>query len=166
MSSRAQRKTKPRDDWASRVDVLRLRDLVERHDVRWEVWPHQHVALPGELLQVGFDLEIYGTHDNPEHDPWPGCHECAKVYAALRDIAVAIMPPQTRQSSYEMSDFDRSLHYADRADMRAEVRITVAILHKHVFGRVVDSCEVACLHDMESRLTLLGARKGSAKHRG
>lgn len=139
-----------------------LETLVARHDVHWEVWPRNHSTSDG-MRPVGFDLELYGTHDEPSRYPSPGCDECVDVYESLRRIARAIMPAPDRESRYELAVFDQALHYAEKLDMRAEVRITISILHKEDYGHPVDSCEVTCLHDMEMRLRSLGARKGQGR---
>lgn len=139
-----------------------LKALVARHDVRWEVWPRNH-STNNAVRPVGFDLELYGIHDEPSRYPSAGCDECVEVFEDLRRIAKAVMPRPDRDSRYELTLFDRALHYAERLDMRAEVRLTISILHKGEYGRPVDACEVTCLREMEAQLRELGARKGEVR---
>ena len=42
--------------------VKELKQIVEKHTVRYEVWPHYEIV-KGDRVIVGFDLELYGTHE-------------------------------------------------------------------------------------------------------
>lgn len=59
------------------VATLRLRELVQRHRVCWEVW--SVLLSNAQRLQVGYELVLYGTHaDEQEPDrSVPGCPRCA-----------------------------------------------------------------------------------------
>jgi len=76
---------------------LVLKELVRQFRVCWEVWP-EHIAVAGQRRQVGFALELSGTHEPAVDHPTPGCLHCRKVFAALQVIAVYILPRDERQS--------------------------------------------------------------------
>jgi hypothetical protein len=42
--------------------VRELKQIIEKHTVRYEVWPHYEIV-KGDRVIVGFDLELYGTHE-------------------------------------------------------------------------------------------------------
>lgn len=52
-------------------DVAVLKQLVVRHKVCWEVVPIWHVPLGGRKVKIGFEVELFGTHDHPKHSPAP-----------------------------------------------------------------------------------------------
>lgn len=149
--------------WNDDVDAAGLRDIVRRHKVRWQVWPHNHSGGEPTVRRVGYELELYGVHDAPSRPPRPGCSECLEVYHSLRRVAEGILPVDATDSVYELSVFDHALHYAAKLDMDEEVRLTIAILHKEGFDRPIDACEIACLNLMETRLGTLGATKGERR---
>ncbi|MHB8879709.1 MAG: hypothetical protein ACYC8T_38975 [Myxococcaceae bacterium] len=141
----------------------RLRELALRHGVRYEVLPDMQVV-DGQVVRVGFDVQLYGLHEHPE-GVTPGCPECARVYAALREIAAWILPTEERPSRYEIEGFDRALHLAPDLTDRDEVRLEVKVLHRRDFFAPIDRCEKRCLAEMKQKLARLGVREGARRPR-
>jgi len=137
-----------------------LKRLVERHQVCWEVWPQETIGREGRRVQVGFELDLLGTHDHPVKPPMPGCDQCAEVYGDLRRIAQWILPKEERESDYEIGAFDSSIRFPPEREFREEITLPIRIIHREGFERPVDACEVRCLREMEKKLELLGASKG------
>lgn len=139
--------------------VERLRQIVERHHVCYEVWPERSVA-DGRKIVIGFELQLCGTNSHVATkggQPVPGCKYCCETYEDLRLIAEWILPTEERPSRYEIAAFDRALHIAPhRRKSRSEVVLTVHILHRSDFNRDVDDCENRCLREMRQKLTELG----------
>lgn len=140
-------------------EFAKLRELVMQHKVCWDVWPEYHIKQDKKKVQIGFELELIGTHYQPEQSPLPGCPECVKVYNDLKRIAQWIMPKEKRDSRYEIRIFDSSIHYAPQRKFRKEIALTIKILHREGFDRPTDACEVECLKEMEKKLKELGAQK-------
>lgn len=138
-----------------------IRRLVEQHQVCWEVWPEPHYRRDGTRVQVGYILRLSGIHDHPTRTPQPGCDECRLVFDHLRRIADWITPKEERDSRYEVSIFDSAIRYSTQRHFRAEVSLSLKILHKGQWDAPIDPCEVRCLREMESNLKRLGAHKGS-----
>lgn len=136
-----------------------LRQLVEQHQVCWEVWPLHHVGPDTGMRTVGYQLELLGTHYHPAHTPDPGCDECQKVYEALRQIAEWIMPREERDSVYRVQIFDHAMRFSPRRGFREDVELIIMIQHRRGLTNPVDECEIRCLQEMEERLRSLGARK-------
>lgn len=137
--------------------VAELKQLIERHTVRYEVWPHYEIA-DGKHVIVGFDLELYGTHDHGETQLSPGCRLCSETFAGLRRVAEWILPKEQRPSQYEILPFDQSLHAS--AGGRFEVSLPIRIEHRHRFFDPVDACEERCLKEMQQKLAELGVPCG------
>ena len=140
-------------------ELEKLRKLVMHHKVCWEVWPEYHINQDGRKVQIGFELDIIGTHYHPEQLPQPGCSECVKVYNDLKQIVQAIIPKEERDSRYEIRIFDPSIQYAPERKLRKDIYLTINILHREGFAQPVDGCEVECLKEMEGKLKELGAQK-------
>ncbi|QQR89809.1 MAG: hypothetical protein IPJ88_16795 [Myxococcales bacterium] len=137
-----------------------LRALVQRHKVCWEVWPEEHYRKGRGKVNIGYIIQITGTHDHPAHPPLPGCDECKAVYKKLRDIARWIIPSEQRESKYEIDMFDHALRYSPKRKFREEVTLSLKILHRGQWDNPVDACETRCLYEMEEKLAELGAHKG------
>lgn len=136
-----------------------LQRLVQDHKVCWQVWPLRHVKPEGGMRAIGYQLELLGTHHDPEHTPDPGCNECVKVYDALKRIAGAILPSEERDSVYRVQIFDHKMRFSTRRGFRKDVQLVIAIQHRTGLTDPVDACEIRCLREMEQELIRLGARR-------
>lgn len=139
-----------------------LCELVQRYRVCWEVWP-DYLMVGRRKQQIGFQLELSGTHEAGVKHPTPGCQHCRRVFAALQVIAVHILPREERPSVYDIESFEPAIHYAPIRGNRSEVSLTIRIGHRSHFERSVDECEVRCLEEMKQRLRDLGASEGRYK---
>ena len=142
----------------------RLREIADKHQVCYEVWPERSVA-EGVKIQIGFELQLCGTNSHVggegEHEQVPGCEHCLSTYEDLRQIAEWILPRDERPSQYEIGSFDRALHVAPHSrQSRNEVVLTIHIMHRANFNREVDDCENRCLKEMRGRLKELGIYEG------
>ena len=137
-----------------------MEHLVQRFRVCWEVNREQAVV-DGNLRDIGFDLDLYGTHEPGTDHVTPGCEHCHRVQSALRQIAEWILPREERPSTYEISVENQSLIYSPRRRNRPEVRVTIRILHRSGFEQPIDDCELRCLADMKQALIDIGACKSA-----
>lgn len=133
--------------------------LVKRFRVCWEVWPEE-IIVNHEKRQIGFSLELYGTHEPHVEHPTPGCPDCFPVFTALQTIAEYILPKEERPSIYRIEIYDGAIHYTPKRRNRPEVELPIKILHRSGFELPVDQCEVRCLTEMKQRLSELGAPQG------
>lgn len=136
----------------------RLKDFVRQHRVCWEVLPEQLVVEGGQILQVGFNLNLCGAHAHDSDRPRPGCEQCVVIYRHLREIAEWIVPKDERPSRYEIEIFDSAVRYDPVRDNRPDVTVTIKILHRSQVDAPVDQCEVFCLHEMEEKLSQIGVQ--------
>lgn len=132
-----------------------LRELVERFRVCWEVWPEYHMV-GREKRQIGFALELYGTHEDGAEHTESGCPECQRVLAALHVIAGWIVPKEIRPSYYPLEPYREAISCSPARGNRPDITLTVKIIHREGYERPVDACEVRCLKEMKQGLRELG----------
>jgi hypothetical protein len=139
------------------VETSSVEELVARYEVCWEVWP-EYTFVGHEKRQIGFQLELSGTHGPcPEH-PEPGCEECQKAYSALRRIAENVLQPEG-DCAWQIEPYDQGIHFSRRHGNRPEVSLTIRILHGTGLQRPVDSIEIHCLNEAQQHLEKLGAAR-------
>ncbi len=138
--------------------VEELRQLIQDHRVCWEVLPERIPVKEEPLLKVGFDLLLYGTHEEGEH-PTPGCEKCKLIYLDLRKIANWIIPKEKRHSRYEISIYESAIRYNRMRGNRPDVELTIKILHRSAYDQPVDECEILCLTEMKGKLLELGSQE-------
>ncbi len=136
-----------------------LREHVERFQVCWESRP-EYLYVRGEKRQIGFVLELAGTHEPGVQHPEPGCEHCQRVFAALRDIAEWILPRETRLSQYDIGPYQQAIRYSSAHQKRPDIILTISIIHRKDFEQPVDECQSRCLKEIEQRLIGLGAARG------
>lgn len=133
-----------------------LKEYVKRFQVCWESRP-EHLYVRGEKRQIGFVLELAGTHEAGVEHPEPGCEHCQRVFGALRNIAEWILPREKRLSEYDIGPYEPALRYSSTHHKRPDIILTIKIIHRNDFELPVDECQSRCLEEMEQRLTELGA---------
>jgi hypothetical protein len=137
----------------------KLKELVERFEVCWEVLADCYYVNK-RIRQIGFQLELTGTHEEGVGQPGPGCEHCRRVWRALKAIADWIIPKEIRDSGYDVYPFDQTIQYSKARNFRPEVSLSIWIRHRSGFDHELDACEVRCLNEMTQKLGELGARKG------
>jgi len=140
----------------------RLRELVERFEVCWEALADCYYVKK-QIRQIGFQLELTGTHEEGVERPSPGCERCRRVWRALKMIADWVIPKEIRDSDYDVYPFEQTIQYNRKRKFRPEVSLSIWIRHRSGFDREVDACEERCLNEMMQKLREIGARKGKWK---
>jgi hypothetical protein len=133
-----------------------LCELSRKYRVCWETRP-EYVIRNGKQQQVGFELELSGTHVPGVEHPTPGCRHCQEVFHALIDIAEQSLPTEIRSTKYELQPYEARILYAQARDYRPDVTLKVKILHRDGSLNPVDRCEERCLAEIEHHLQELGA---------
>ncbi len=137
-----------------------LKQLVEKHTVCYDIFP-DCLLIEGEIRKVGFELQLFGTHDHGNSRLTPGCELCVHTFADVRRIAEWVLPQERRDSKYEIQPFDSALHETPKRRLMPEVALSIMIEHRHDFYDPNNECETRCLHEMEKKLKELGVRRGN-----
>lgn len=136
--------------------VARLTEVVTHYRVCWEVWP-ELLYTNHKQQQVGFELELSGTHQLEGQCSGPGCPGCKQVFLALHAIAEYILPAEGRPSRYEIGPYEKVVRFSAARGNRPDVILAVKVLHRRGLDQPVDPCEVRDPEEMKSRLRELGA---------
>jgi hypothetical protein len=141
----------------------RLKDLVERHEVYWEVSQIKSATTEGATLHVGHELLVAGVFKDPARASDSLRDKADVVLKALREIATdleARLPAEHRIKRY-----DEGIQASSKQEFQAEARIKLGLLHREGFHEAADEKLASSLGVLESRLKQLGAGKGSWKNR-
>ena len=110
---------------------------------------------------VGYELVLTGIHSPGEHPPRPGCELCREVYDDLKRAALWILPKEHRSSVYEIEPYHAIIRSTGKRHLRAEVSLSIKILHRDHYQAPIDFCETRCLVEIEERLESIWACKGA-----
>lgn len=159
----------PGENEAAELDALTteeaVKSLIEKHRVCYEAG-NEFALIKGARTKIGYSLRLCGVnvHAGVEHSV-PGCAYCRRTYRDLQRIAEWILPGEEtqkdRETQFKIEPFDSSFHIApkDRKN-RAEIVLTIQILHKSDINRPADDCEDRCLKEMREKLKSLGVLEG------
>jgi hypothetical protein len=108
---------------ASPPSLDALRAFARDHGVSAEIRPHYDVR-DHRCVQTGFDLTLL-TARPPGCAGDPGCAECERVHAALRDVALAVLPAGW---GHAVEPFEAAFHYRRETRWRPEIETVVEML--------------------------------------
>lgn len=135
--------------------ILALTEIVEHFQITWGVTP-LHESAAGESVEVGFVLDLHGTHEPAANHRERTCQHCANLMLALRIIGDWLFPPQGKCSSCEVQAYNNFI----RGDQQGqpEACSTRAIrLVSHLGARCpLGACHAWCMTKMTERLNAIG----------
>ena len=123
------------------------------------VWP-VYFQMKGERRQIGYEVELLGSHSaDPDHLD-PGCLACNRLRNRLLAIAKAVIASissSLRESvRCEIHARDASSLFWPRLGNRSLVSVSINISHQHGFDRPIDQSEMATLDEVKNRLAAFG----------
>lgn len=138
-----------------------LRDVVEKRKICYDFEPYYIPGgKKGGLLQIGFQLSLYGTGSNPEKDLPPGSEEYGKVEYDVRRVAEALSNTCGPLHMCETTTVDPStITYSHERKMRPDVTVHIPVFDQKNFGHPVDDTIRKTLDYAVRLLESVGVRK-------
>jgi hypothetical protein len=118
-----------------------LSTFVQAHRVTAEIFPHYEVH-DHRCIQTGFELTLLAL-PSTRCSGDPGCPECERVHALLREIALAVLPGGWHHAT---EPFEAAFHYRRQTRWRPEIELVVQMLPYDQTRGTVDE---AARHEME-----------------
>jgi len=145
-------------------EKLEPKDLVQRHEVCWDVYPVQSATTDKQTIQVGYEVVLSGAFLDPDRDAETIRAKTDEVLAALREVATDLRQHAGLPEEHRITSYDEGVQASPSRD-RTEARIKLGLLHKEGFHVPVDEALTSSLRALERRLAELGASKGAWKKR-
>jgi hypothetical protein len=147
---------------APNVRPIRVREdlaaWIAEHRVCWEVWPHRE-RTPDGVRAIGFDLLLIARCSGP--GAWdPGGARAQAIDAGLRDLAVALLPPDG-SLAVTLGAFEAKLYLRSAGGWEPEVQLEVRVRHRDRYLAAADGVQRDCVRRIETALAALGARPGA-----
>jgi hypothetical protein len=113
---------------ASGVRKLNIRDVLQRHQARYEIHPY-YVASPGNRkVQAGFDVDLYGTVET-WHLPLDDSEEGREVLDYFESVAREIQLKVGRHCMVEIIPYSDSLTLDSQHHFRPLAMLRIRISH-------------------------------------
>ena len=138
---------------------LNLNEVMKQYTLFWKIWP-EYVLVGSERRQVGFEVELIGSHSSDPSHIDPACAICHRVQHVLLLIAAATVEEIGHEAQdsvrYEITDDPQSVVCSPGWGNRACVAISIHILHKRGFDHPVSQAEADFLESIRTHLLELG----------
>ena len=136
-----------------------IRELIEQHHSFYEVLPYyivqeQRTHGTTKRIQVGFDIDVYGT--KPSHERHPG-RDYLLGYLELEKLVETILPKTGEACSVEVISFPSTVVLDTKRQFQEEGMLRIRITHKGL--QPAGEPEERALKEIKERLHDLGLRQ-------
>lgn len=116
-----------------------LAETVFRRRICYDIEPYYNTTKQGELLQIGFQINIYGTFPESDKKPSVDDKEFSRILRDVRNVAEALSntcnPLHMCEATIEDST---SITYSQERKMRPDVTVHIPVFDQQHFGHPVD----------------------------
>lgn len=115
-----------------------LSDTVKKRKICYDSEPYYRTK-KGELIQIGYQLNLYGTFPEDHHKATPDDPEFSKVLRDVRRVAEALSNTCDPLHMCEATISDsNTVTYAHERKMRPDVTVHIPIFDQQNYGHPVD----------------------------
>ncbi len=135
--------------------ILALREIAEHFQITWGVTP-LHEPHSEESVEIGFVLDLNGTHEGAARHRAQTCQHCANLMLALRIIGDWLFPPQGKCSFCELQAYSNFVR-GDQQGQPEACSTRALRLVSHLGTRCqLGACHVWCKTKMTEQLNRIG----------
>jgi hypothetical protein len=139
-----------------------LSETVRSRKVCYDIEPYYNTTKQGRLVQIGYQLNLYGTFPVTDKKPSPDDPEFSRVLRDVRKIAEALTNTCDPLHMCEVWIQDsNTITYSRDRKMRPDVTVHIPVFDQQHFGHPVDKHIEENLRLAEKVLNAAGVRKKS-----
>ena len=139
-----------------------LAETVRRREICYDIEPYYNTTRQGQLIQIGFQINLYGTFPTGVVKPSPDDPEFHRILKDVRNVAEALSntcdPLHMCESTIEDST---TISFARERDMRPDVTVHIPVFDQEHFGHPVDKHIEDTVHLAGVFLESAGVRRKS-----
>ncbi len=138
-----------------------LSETIRKRRICYDIEPYYNTTKQGQMVQIGYQINIYGTFPLSDEDASPDDREFPRVLRDVRNIAEALSntcnPLHMCEATIEDSN---SITYSPDRKMRPDVTVHIPVFDQQHFGHPVDKHIEDTVYLAGSILESAGVRKG------
>ncbi len=116
-----------------------LAEVVRRRKMCYDTEPYYRTQAGGKLVQIGFQLNIYGTFPSTDAKPSPDDPEFRRVLRDVRRVAEALSNTCDPLHMCDATIVDSNeISYSHDRRMRPDVTVHIPVFDQKNFGHPVD----------------------------
>ncbi len=137
-----------------------LREVVKRRKICYETGPYYLPDRKGELVQIGYQVSLYGTFSDTDREVDVDSPEFETVEKDMRRLAEALSKTCGPHHMCESTTIEPgTLTFSQERRMRPDVTVNLQIFDQLHFGHPVDDNVSETLHFAIRALEEAGVRK-------
>ena len=136
-----------------------LAQTIRRRRICYDVEPY-YTAKGGRLIQIGYQINLYGTFPESDKKASPDDSEFNNVLHDVRNVAEALSNTCDPLHMCELTIEDsNTISYSHDRKMRPDVTVHIPVFDQQNFGHPLDRRTEETIHMAEQILEAAGVRK-------
>jgi hypothetical protein len=116
-----------------------LSETIRKRRICYDIEPYYNTTKQGQMVQIGYQINMYGTFPPADEDASPDDREFPKVLRDVRKVAEALSNTCNPLHMCEATILDsNTISYAHERKMRPDVTVHIPIFDQQNFGHPVD----------------------------
>lgn len=137
-----------------------LAETIQKRKICYDIEPYFNTVRQGQMVQIGYQINIYGTFPESYNKPSLDAPEFYKILRDVRNIAEALSNTCNPLHMCEATIVDsNTISYAHERKMRPDVTVHIPIFDQQNFGHPVDQHIEETAHEAGKILESAGVRK-------
>ncbi len=121
------------------TDEEELRSTVRKRKICYDTEPYYRPDKHGSMIQIGMQINLYGTFPGTDKEVGPDCQEFCEVIGDVRKVAIALS--KTGESIHmgeSVITDSTSVSYSAEREMRPDVTVHIPVFDQEHFGHPID----------------------------
>jgi hypothetical protein len=136
--------------------LLALREMVEHFQITWGVSP-LHQADSGVSVEIGFVLDLNGTHEPVADHAERSCRHCANLMLALKIVGDWLFPRQGKCSFCEVQVYHNFVCGDEHGQGQECATRALRLVSQPETRCQLGACHAWCMTKLTERLNRIGA---------
>ena len=120
-------------------DEEELRSTVRKRKICYDTEPYYMPNKQGSMIQIGVQINLYGTFPGTDKEVGPDCQEFCEVIGDVRKVAIALSKTGESVHMGESVIADStSVSYSAEREMRPDVAVHIPVFDQEHFGHPID----------------------------
>lgn len=142
----------------AQVESWSLGVVVRNHRVGFRLLPLD-IRVVGREVEVGFALELLGTHEPRGRTCTPACRDCRRVLLGLLEVADWVLPLGRNSTDGANKGYEKLTRYVSAGGGQPEVLLLIRIVHRRRFEDANDGWGLQFLEEARHFLLDAGCRQ-------
>lgn len=135
-----------------------LRDLVRMFCISFRLRP-TYVSLARDGPEIGFEMELIGTHQKIGQHVYGGCAQCLRVLLVLLELADRSLPQEGTPARPISRRCEKLIRYSSSAGDWPEVVLGMTVVRRASLEQIAGDQMRQCIEDIRTVLQDLGCRE-------